>query len=103
MSLFRGDIHWVALPERVPRGSEIGKQRPCNIVSLTRVNNIRTTVLVVPLTTGSRIHPPIVIPIASAGVDSKAVCDQITAVDRRRIGSKIGTLSPGELRALEES
>ena len=103
MSFVRGDIHWVAFPDRVPRGSEIEKQRPCIIVSLTRVNDIRTTVIVVPLTTGSRVHAPIVIPIPSAGGDSKAVCDQITAVDRRRLGNKIGSLSTAELRSLEES
>ncbi len=34
---------------------------------------------------------------------SKAVCDQFVAVDKRRIGKKIGALTPAELALLEDS
>jgi len=64
MTIRRGDVHWVELPQRDPSGSEIEKARPCVIVSLTGVNEIRRTVVVVPLTHGARDAPPIVIPIA---------------------------------------
>jgi mRNA interferase MazF len=103
MTLRRGDVHWVNFPQRDPHGSEIEKTRPCVIVSLTAVNEIRRTVIVVPLTTGSRIAPPIVIPITSLGENSKAVCDQIVAVDKRRLGGKAGALIPTELQTLEDS
>ncbi len=103
MTIRRGDVHWVELPQRDPGGSEIEKARPCVIVSLTGVNEIRRTVVVVPLTHGSRDAPPIVIPIASLGKDSKAVCDQIVAVDKRRIGKKVGALTRPELSVFEES
>lgn len=102
MTLRRGDIHWVAFPHREPPGSEIEKNRPCVVVSHTGANEYRKTVVVVPLTNGSREAPPIIIGIASAGADSKAVCDQIVAVDKRRVGKKIGSLTQKELTYFEE-
>ena len=103
MSLSRGDIHWVALPARDPRGAEIEKRRPCVILSLTGANAFRKTVVVVPLTSQQRDAPPILIALVSAGGDSKAVCDQLLAVDKRRILDRMGKLSPPDMRLLEES
>ena len=77
MNLTRGDIHWIDLPDRDPKGPEIEKRRPCVILSLTGVNAHRTTVVVVPLTTKQKDAPPILISVPSGCVDSKAVCDQI--------------------------
>jgi mRNA interferase MazF len=102
MALNRGDIHWVAFPKREPRGVEIEKSRPCIIVSHTGVNELRGTAVVVPLTTGSREAPPIIIAITSAGKKSKAVCDQIVAVDKRRVGERVGSLTQEELGYFEE-
>jgi mRNA interferase MazF len=102
MTLQRGDIHWVEFPQRQPRGVEIEKTRPCIIVSHTGANELRKTVVVVPLTTGSREAPPIIIGIASAGKGSKAVCDQIVAVDKRRVGEKVGSLTLKEIAYFEE-
>ena len=102
MALQRGDIHWVVFPQREPRGVEIEKTRPCIIVSYTGVNEYRNTVVVVPLTTGSQEAPPIIITIASVGNNSKAVCDQIVAVDKRRVGEKVGSLTQKELAYFEE-
>lgn len=99
----RGDVHWVEFPTRDPRGAEIEKARPCVVVSLTGVNEVRRTVIVVPLTHGSREAPPIVIAIGSQGEDSKAVCDQLVAVDKRRLGKRVGALTQAELARLEES
>ena len=100
MSLRRGDIHWIAFPDRNPEGSEIQKTRPGVIVSRTKANEFRRTVIVVPLTHGSKEFPPIVIPIPSAGKAGKAVCDQLAAVDKKRIGARIGTLTDAELAHL---
>lgn len=102
MSLIRGDVHWVAFPQRDPPGSEIEKSRPCIIVSHTGVNEYRKTVVVVPLTSGSKEAPPIIIAVSSASADSKAVCDQIVAVDKRRVGKKAGSLTQKELAYFEE-
>jgi mRNA interferase MazF len=102
MALKRGDIHWVAFPQREPRGVEIEKTRPCIIVSHTGVNEYRKTVVIVPLTKGSKEAAPIIIEIPSAGDESKAVCDQIVAVDKRRIGERIGSLTLKEIAYFEE-
>jgi mRNA interferase MazF len=102
MALRRGDVHWVEFPTRDPRGAEIEKARPCVVVSLTGVNEVRRTAIVVPLTHGSREAPPIVIAVPSQGEDSRAVCDQIVAVDKRRLGKKVGALTGAELARLED-
>jgi len=47
------------------------------------LNEYRKTVVVVPLTHGSREAPPVIITIASGGENSKVVCDQIVAVDKQ--------------------
>ncbi len=103
MSFTRGDIHWVNFPKRDPKGAEIEKTRPCVILSLTAVNAVRRTVLVVPLTTSPEPAPPIAIAVASAGPDSVAVCDQVTAVDKRRLKNRTGSVSPKDLQAIEQS
>lgn len=103
MSLIRGDIHWVNFPQRDPKGAEIEKTRPCVILSLTSVNAVRRTVVVVPLTSSPAPAPPIAIAIASAGADSVAVCDQVTAVDKRRLKNKTGHVSVDDLREIEQS
>jgi mRNA interferase MazF len=103
MDLVRGDIHWVSFPKREPRGAEIEKDRPCIIVSHQNANMFRKTVVVVPLTHGSRDAPPIIISIPSGGHDSKAICDQIVAVDKARIGRKYGSLTLQELQYFEDS
>lgn len=103
MSLRRGDIHWVSLPVRDPRGAEIEKTRPCVILTLTGANAFRKTIVVVPLTSQQRDAPPVVISVPSAGKDSKAVCDQLLAVDTRRVLDKRGSLSIEDMERLEES
>ena len=82
MTFVRGDIHWVSFPNREPRGAEIEKDRPCIIVSHREASLYRKTVVVVPLTNGGKDAPPIIISIVSGGRDSKAICDQIVAVDK---------------------
>ncbi len=103
MKLTRGDIYWCNLSERQPAGREIAKTRPCVILTHTKANAIRLTVVVVPLTTGERTFEPIEIALPSAGPNSKAVCDQVTAIDKRRIVDRIGALSAPDMRRLEES
>ena len=103
MNITRGSIHWIDLPNRDPRGAEIEKRRPCVILSLTGVNAYRKTVVVVPLTTQQRDAPPILISLSSAGANAKAVCDQIVAVDKRRVLTRAGALSPEDMQLLEAS
>ncbi|MFX5611461.1 type II toxin-antitoxin system PemK/MazF family toxin, partial [Acinetobacter baumannii] len=47
----RGDVYWVDLDPT--RGAEIQKKRPCVLVSLSTINQVRRTVIVVPLSTSA--------------------------------------------------
>jgi mRNA interferase MazF len=97
----RGEVWWVNFDPS--QGMEIQKCRPAVILTVNALNKARGTVVVVPLSTSSRPHPPIVIPLSSAGADSVAVCDQPCAVDKRRFGKKIGDISNADMAALTES
>ena len=103
MSITRGDIYWVHFPKRDRQGAEMEKACRCVILSLTTVNAVRRTVMVVPLTSSPDPVPPIAIAAVSAGADSVAVCDQVTAVDKRRLKGKTGRVSARDLQAIEQS
>jgi mRNA interferase MazF len=96
----RGDIWWVSFDPT--RGSEIRKTRPAVVITVNALNRARRTVVVVPLSTGPEPRPPIIVPTPSAGPNSVAVCDQLRAVDKRRLTRISGRLSTADLRILEE-
>ena len=99
----RGDIYWVDIPLRSPEGREIAKSRPCIIVSVAALNKARTTVVMVPLSTNNKAYPPISLPMPSAGETSVAICDQLLAVDKKRLRKLAGRLSAAELDELDSS
>jgi mRNA interferase MazF len=92
-------VWWVDLDPT--RGSEIRKSRPAVVLSADGLNQVRRTVVVVPMSTGPTPRPPIVVATASAGADSVAVCDQVRAVDKSRLIRKDGVLTSADLRAVE--
>lgn len=91
----RGDIWWVSLDPT--QGSEIKKTRPCVVLTHDTMNRLRRTVVVVPLSTAAKPHPPITIPVTCQGASAVAVIDQIRAVAKHRLKSRLETLSPDEL------
>ena len=95
----RGEIWWVALDPTL--GSEIRKTRPCIVVSVRVLNERRRTVIVVPLSSSPKASPPILIPITCDGQPAVAVSDQIRAVAKERLRSRMGVVEQGELAALE--
>ena len=98
--LRRGDIWWMNLDPT--QGSEIGKTRPAVVITADALNRARRTVVIVPLSTGPAPRPPIVVSTPSAGPNSVAVCDQLRAVDKRRLMRSSGRLSIDDLRLIEE-
>jgi mRNA interferase MazF len=80
-------------------GSEIGKTRPGVIVSPNEANEALRTVLVAPLTSVRRAWPTRV-PVAVGGVNGDVALDQIRAVDKRRLGPRIGDLTLDEQSAV---
>ena len=96
----RGEVWWVRLDP--VQGAEIAKTRPCLIVSATVVNERRKTVVVIPFSSSPRAGPPLLIPVRCAGRDAVAVIDQIRAVAKERLETRLGELSPAELDAVED-
>ena len=96
----RGDIWWVALDPTL--GSEIRKTRPCVVISVKVLNERRRTVIVVPLSSSPKASPPILIPISCDGQPAVAVSDQIRAVARERLLSRLGAVTMEEMTALED-
>ena len=76
-------------------GSEIRKTRPCIVKR-------RRTVIVVPLSSSPRASPPILIPISCDGQAAVAVSDQIRAVAKERLRSRLGAVTMEEMAALED-
>ena len=96
----RGEIWWVALDPTL--GSEIRKTRPCVIISVKVLNERRRTVIVVPLSSSPKASPPILIPITCEGRAAMAVSDQIRAVAKQRLQSRLGVVADEEMAALED-
>jgi mRNA interferase MazF len=86
MGVRRGDIWWVNLGPT--QGSEIRKSRPAVVITANALNRARRTVIVVPLSTGP---------------NSVAVCDQLRAVDKRRLTRMTGQLSAADLQTIGDS
>lgn len=103
----RGDIVLVNFDptkgEEHKVGAEILKQRPAVVLTRNSINRVRRTVVVVPLSSSPKSAEIFAVPVPSAGPDSVAVCDQLTAIDKRtRILKQIGRISPQDLRLIEQ-
>lgn len=85
----RGEIWLVNLDPTV--GSEIGKARPCVIVSPPEMNDYLRTVIVAPMTTKSR-PAPFRIALAHSGTKGLILLDQMRAVDKVRLTKKLGAV-----------
>jgi mRNA interferase MazF len=94
----RGDVWWVALDPG--QGSEIKKTRPCVVLTNNTLNRLRKTVVVIPLSTAAKPHPPITVPVNCQGRPAVAVIDQVRAVAKHRLQSRIETLDSKDLDAI---
>ena len=94
----RDEIYWTRLDP--VEGSEIGKTRPCVIVSDDLRNAILETVVVCPTTTVIRPHWQTRLKITADRRDADICADQIRVVSKRRLGKKLGKLSPRDAATL---
>lgn len=94
----RYEIRWATLGPS--SGAEMAKTRPVVIVSLDELNARLRTVTVCPIT--SRLHPGwrCRLPLRCAGRPAEIAVDQIRAIGKTRLGTKIGALSEAEASAL---
>jgi mRNA interferase MazF len=99
--ILRGDIWWVNLDPT--QGSEIKKTRPCLVLSHNTLNRLRRTVVVVPLSSAAKPHPPITVPVLCQGKPAVAIIDQVRAVAKHRLKSRIETASNQDIRSIADS
>ncbi len=91
-----GDIWLAQLDPTV--GSEIQKTRPCVVVSPDEMNDHLRTVIVAPMTTGSR-PAAFRVGLTFQGKQGLIVLDQIRTLDRSRMVKRLGALRPQTLAA----
>jgi len=101
----RGDVVIVNLDPTI--GVEIKKTRPAIVVSNDSINRFSHLVVVVPLTKNTAHLSPSHVVVAKGTArltfSSKAVTEQIKAVDKQRIVKKLGTLPPAVLAQVERA
>jgi len=89
-----GDIWLATLDPTI--GGEIQKARPCVVVSPAEMNDHLRTVIVAPMTTGSR-PAGFRVPLTFQGKAGLIVLDQIRTLDRVRLVKRLGALRPATL------
>jgi len=101
VSISRGDVWWVSLDPT--QGAEIQKTRPCVVLTNDTLNRLRKTIVVVPLSTAAKPHPPITLNVTCNGKRVVAVIDQIRAVAKHRLVDKLDTISEPDMDALSQA
>ena len=81
-------------------GTEIRKSRPCVVISPDVMNRYLRTLVVVPMTTKSRLFPTRV-RVRHNKQTGWIIVDQIRTVDRKRIIRKLDKLTNPEIRKLK--
>ncbi len=89
-----GDIWLACLVPTV--GSEIQKTRPCVVVSPAEMHDFLRTVIVAPMTTGSR-PAGFRIPISFQGKAGLILLDQVRTLDKSRLVKRVGAVHPATL------
>ena len=93
----RGEIWLAALDPTL--GSEIQKTRPCVVVSPPEMNEHLRTVVVAPMTTGSR-PAPFRIPITFQRKSGLILLDQLRTLDRQRLVKRLGAANAATLTSV---
>jgi mRNA interferase MazF len=93
----RGEIWLAALDPTL--GSEIQKTRPCVVVSPDEMNEHLRTLVVAPMTTGSR-PAPFRIAIVFQRKRGLILLDQLRTLDRQRLLKRLGAVKPPTLAAV---
>ena len=92
----RGEIWLATLDPTV--GSEIRKTRPCVIISPAEMHDYLRTVIVAPMTRGSR-PAPFRIAVTFEGKKRLILLDQVRTLDKSRLAKRLGAVTPNTLSA----
>jgi len=90
MAVVRGEVWLAALDPTI--GSEIRKTRPCVVISPAEMHEWLRTVMVAPMTTGSR-PAPFRIPLRFAGKNGLILLDQLRTLDKQRLIRRLGAVN----------
>ena len=96
--IHRGEVWWVGLDPT--QGAETRKTRPCLVLSQDTLNRLRRTVVVVPLSSAAKAHPPITVPITCQGKSAVAIIDQIRAVAKHRLRTRVEVAGSEDLEVV---
>lgn len=97
----RGEVWWVSFDPSV--GGEIRKTRPAVVVSNNAANAALNRIVVIPLTSRTeKVYPGEAL-VETGSRPSKAKADQITTASKQRLRERIATLSPRDLKAVEDA
>jgi mRNA interferase MazF len=97
----RGEVWWVEFDATT--GSEIRKRRPAIIVSNDAANRHLSRVQIVPLTSNTdKLYPGEAL-VNLKGQPSKAMADQLTTADKRRLTERMAALSEEDMRLVENA
>jgi mRNA interferase MazF len=103
--IIRGEIYWVDYHGAV--GAEIRKVRPAIVLSNERNNEHRATVTVAPLSSGeaNARYDEVQIPagLIAGGRRCRIKTHQIRAIDKSRLGNRMGRLPRALMPALDAS
>ncbi len=94
----RYEVHWARLDPVL--GSEIGKTRPCVIVSDDRYNAALPTVVVCPLSSTVRPRWRSRVQIMCAGRAADVCVEQIRTISQQRLTGRLGVITATEASAV---
>jgi mRNA interferase MazF len=95
----RGEVWWVSFSGS--SGGEVRKTRPAVIVSNNAANQHANRVQVVPFSTSTGKLYPCEAWVTVAGMESKAMADQIMTVSKGRLAELLGVLSADEMHGVD--
>jgi mRNA interferase MazF len=98
MELKQYDIVLVNLNPTI--GSEIKKTRPCIIISPNEMNRPLRTIVIAPMTTGSKNYPTRIV-IKHNGKIGWNVIDQIRTIDKQRIIKVLGRMTKPKIKKVK--
>lgn len=101
MNIKRGDIFWVNFDPST--GTETRKKRPALVCSHDDMNENSNRVIVAPITSNlKKVYAFEYAIIDHSFINGKAMFDQLKAVDKSRIESKIGSVLLREMNEIDK-
>ena len=97
----RGEVWWVSFDPAL--GGEVRKTRPAVVMSNNAANAVLNRVVVIPLSSQTSKLYPGEARVQVEGRKSKAMADQVMAASKERLRSRMGALSPLDLKAVEDA